>query len=306
MTDAEAQLSGIEAENEQPARQPEPAAFDLYRSLIRLLVGFALVGGDELTQRLRDWEVAHPSEPTTLPGGPEAEPAGDQARRALIGMVFDAAEGARQIAWGAAGLSASFVGALWSAARPVAGSILFLDPGTSYEVQLDLADPDGGQATKTVGVTTRPIPQLPKDGRTLHVAPGSGGGSGTKDDPLRGLAAAQAAAGPGDILLLHTMYWPDEIRDSSFQMSTAEATPEIKPAELEMAKLFVDNLTEPWNPAAFSDHYREALTALLERKARGEIITPEAAPPEAEVVDILSALRASVAAAKAKREAATG
>ena len=110
----------------------------------------------------------------------------------------------------------------------------------------------------------------------------------------------------GDILLLHTMYWPDEIRDSSFQMSTAEATPEIKPAELETARLYVDNLTEPWNPAAFSDHYREALTALLERKARGEIITPEAAPPEAEVVDILSALRASVAAAKAKREAATG
>jgi hypothetical protein len=84
-----------------------------------------------------------------------------------------------------------------------AGSILFLEPGTSYEVQLDLADPDGGKATKTVTVATRPTPQLPKDGRTLHVVPGTGGGSGTADDPFRGLAAAQQAAKPGDILLLH-------------------------------------------------------------------------------------------------------
>ncbi len=124
MTDAKTQPSGTEAENEQPARQPEPAEFDLYRSLIRLLVGFALAGGDELTQRLRGWEAANPPEPITLPGGPEAEPAGDQARHVLIGMVFDAAERTRQIAWGAAGLSASLVGALWSAARPVAGSVL--------------------------------------------------------------------------------------------------------------------------------------------------------------------------------------
>ena len=84
-----------------------------------------------------------------------------------------------------------------------AGSILFLDPGATYDVQLDLADPDGGKATKLVTVATHPIPQLPKNGRTLHVTPGSGGGSGTIADPLRGLPAAQTVASPGDILLLH-------------------------------------------------------------------------------------------------------
>lgn len=135
-----------------------------------------------------------------------------------------------------------------------------------------------------------------------------------------------------DVLMLHTMYWPDEIRPAAFALpgpTSAEAraeagapaahgdtpalggaarapAPEIRPAELEMAKLFVDSLTEPWDPGAFSDRYREALMELLDRKARGEVITPAAAPPEAEVVDMLAALRASVAAAKAKREAAAG
>jgi len=83
-----------------------------------------------------------------------------------------------------------------------AGSLMFLEPGTRYEVRLDVADPDGGTASKTVSVATRPIPDLPQNGRTLHVVPGSGGGSGTVEDPFQGLAAAQDAAKPGDILLL--------------------------------------------------------------------------------------------------------
>jgi len=85
-----------------------------------------------------------------------------------------------------------------------AGSIMFLEPATTYEVQLDLADPNGGQASRRVTVTTRRTPELPQDGRTLRVVPGSGGGSGTADDPFRGLETAQVAARPGDILLLGT------------------------------------------------------------------------------------------------------
>ncbi len=84
-----------------------------------------------------------------------------------------------------------------------AGSVMFLKPGTDYEVRLDLADPDGGEARKVVTVATRPIPEPPEDGRTLHVEPGAGGGSGTIEDPFQGLTAAQDAANPGDILLLH-------------------------------------------------------------------------------------------------------
>jgi hypothetical protein len=70
-----------------------------------------------------------------------------------------------------------------------AGSLMFLEPDTAYEVRLHLSDPDGGTATKTVTVATRPIPKLPQNGRTLHVVPGSGGGSGASDDPFRELTA---------------------------------------------------------------------------------------------------------------------
>ena len=96
--------------------------FDAYRSIVRLLVGLALVGGDGLIGRLREWETAHP-----FGGSAQAEEEldGDLARRALIGMAFETAEMVRQAALGAAGLSVSVAGAMWSALRPITGSFLF-------------------------------------------------------------------------------------------------------------------------------------------------------------------------------------
>jgi len=102
----------------------------------------------------------------------------------------------------------------WSAALPLvrvdyngfnglAGSVLFLDPDTTYEVKLDLLDPDGGAASRTVMVATRPLPALPTSGRTLHVVPGAGGGDGSAANPFKGIAAAQAVAQAGDTFLVH-------------------------------------------------------------------------------------------------------
>lgn len=85
----------------------------------------------------------------------------------------------------------------------LAGSILFLEPGTTYEVRLDLEDPDGGGQRRTAVVSTRPEPALPQGGRTLHVVPGTGEGDGSAERPYRGLKAAQAAARPGDVIRLH-------------------------------------------------------------------------------------------------------
>jgi hypothetical protein len=85
----------------------------------------------------------------------------------------------------------------------LAGSILFLEPGTAYDVQLSLIDPDGGKKDTVIEIATRPVPALPTSGRTLHAAPGSGGGDGTSGSPYKGLAAAQTAARAGDIILVH-------------------------------------------------------------------------------------------------------
>jgi hypothetical protein len=84
-----------------------------------------------------------------------------------------------------------------------AGSVFDLKPDTAYELRLELSDPDGGRFTEMVQARTRAIPRPPKPKRTLHVIPGTGGGSGTKGDPLRGLEAANAVARPGDLFLVH-------------------------------------------------------------------------------------------------------
>lgn len=84
-----------------------------------------------------------------------------------------------------------------------AGSLLFLNQGTAYEVKVDIVDPDGGTGSQTLLVSTRTIPTLPANGRTLHVAPGTGSGNGTAGNPYKGIAAAQTVAQPGDIFLMH-------------------------------------------------------------------------------------------------------
>src|SRR3989441_275152 len=84
-----------------------------------------------------------------------------------------------------------------------AGSILFLNPDTTYEVVLNLSDPDGGAENRILTVATRPLPMLPTGGRTFHVVPGSGGGDGSVTNPFKGIATAQAVAQPRDIFLVH-------------------------------------------------------------------------------------------------------
>jgi hypothetical protein len=99
-----------------------------------------------------------------------------------------------------------------------AGSVLDLEPGTTYEVRLTMADPDGvqGERSRTVTVGTRPEPQPYQGGRVFHVYPP--GHTGQKIDPaFEGLMCAYnfwcagtdwATSGrprvrPGDTILVH-------------------------------------------------------------------------------------------------------
>jgi len=80
-----------------------------------------------------------------------------------------------------------------------AGSILFLEPGSSYDIRLTLTDPDGGDATEIISGTTKSELAETLQGNDLYVVPGSGGGSGSQSDPYLGLQAAADDAEPGDI-----------------------------------------------------------------------------------------------------------
>jgi DNA end-binding protein Ku len=107
-----------------------------------------------------------------------------------------------------------------------------------------------------------------------------------------------------DVFVLETMYWPDEIRAAEFD--TLEADEKVRANEVDMAKSLIQNLTEPWQPDAYKDEYREALMDIVERKVAGEPIEAPAAAAPARVVDLMDALKASVEAAKKKTPSSGG
>jgi len=107
-----------------------------------------------------------------------------------------------------------------------------------------------------------------------------------------------------DVFVLETMYWPDEIRAAEFD--TLDAGSKIRGNEVEMAKQLIESLTEPWNPERFKDGYREALLSIVEKKLAGEPIEAPAEAPPAKVVDLMEALKASVAAARERTPASSG
>ncbi|MGH2739924.1 MAG: Ku protein [Actinomycetota bacterium] len=96
----------------------------------------------------------------------------------------------------------------------------------------------------------------------------------------------------GGALVLETMYWPDEIREPAFD--ELKKTVKVKPQEVKMAESLIQNLSEAWDPAAFTDEYREALVKIVDKKVAGEeieVIETEEAP---KVVDLMDALKQSV------------
>lgn len=109
-----------------------------------------------------------------------------------------------------------------------------------------------------------------------------------------------------DVLMLHTMMWPDELRDGSFAAPADDIS--ATDAEVGMATMFIDQLTAPFDPAQYTDAYREALEEVVAAKLEGVAMpqdaTQTAAPNAGEVVDLVAALKASVEAAKQRREAA--
>ena len=99
-----------------------------------------------------------------------------------------------------------------------------------------------------------------------------------------------------DAFVLETMYWPDEIRDADF--GGVDVTAKVRGQELEMARQLIESLTAEWNPEQYHDDYREQLMRVVEAKVNGEEIEVVEAEPTAKVVDLMEALKASVAAAK--------
>jgi DNA end-binding protein Ku len=102
-------------------------------------------------------------------------------------------------------------------------------------------------------------------------------------------------------IVLHAMRWPDEIRDPG------ELTPkpvEVTDEEIEEAELLVDRLSrDDLEGDEFTDQYTEAVEKLIEAKREGREPPkmPDQAAPTGKVVDLMAALKESVAKARASR-----
>ncbi|OBI75412.1 Ku protein [Mycobacterium asiaticum] len=105
--------------------------------------------------------------------------------------------------------------------------------------------------------------------------------------------------GKRDVMVIHTLLWPDEIRDPDFPVLDKEV--DIKPAELKMAGQVVESMADDFNPDRYHDTYQEQLQELVDAKLEGEeAFTVEEKPTELDetedVSDLLAKLEASVKA----------
>jgi DNA end-binding protein Ku len=108
------------------------------------------------------------------------------------------------------------------------------------------------------------------------------------------------------VLVVETMYYADEVRQpAALDGDLAFRDAEVRKAEVEMAKTLVENLSASFDPEKYTDTYRAELMELIRQKAEG-VPLPEQPEREAEVVDLMQALRESVERTqRSKRRTAT-
>ena len=107
------------------------------------------------------------------------------------------------------------------------------------------------------------------------------------------------------VIVLQTLLWPDEVREADFAVLDENIS--LRPQEVTMAESLVESLAADFDPSQFEDEYKIAMEQLVEAKLDGtdatELLRPDTdeTGDEADVVDLVAALRASVEKAKSGR-----
>jgi DNA end-binding protein Ku len=103
-------------------------------------------------------------------------------------------------------------------------------------------------------------------------------------------------------LLLETLFFAEDVRAKT-EIEEAVAETDVQKAELQLAEQVISSLAGEWKPEDFENDYRKDLAQMLEAKLAGqEIVAPEPVT-EAPVIDLMEALRQSVADAQSRRSA---
>src|SRR5213593_1446265 len=106
----------------------------------------------------------------------------------------------------------------------------------------------------------------------------------------------------GDALVLETLFLAEDVR-SQAEIDEAVAGTEVKKAELELAQQVMESLVAEFDPSELQSQYRSDLRQMLEAKLDGQEIAKPEPVPEAPVVDLMEALKRSVAEVQGRKAA---
>ncbi len=98
-------------------------------------------------------------------------------------------------------------------------------------------------------------------------------------------------------IVLHTMYFVDELHKD--KETGAPAQTKFDKKELELAKKLVETLAAPFQPEQYHDEFKRNVEDLIEKKRKGQKITPIRQPKQTPVLDLMAALQQSLAKNKA-------
>ncbi len=98
-------------------------------------------------------------------------------------------------------------------------------------------------------------------------------------------------------LMLHEVYYADEVR--TFEDVETGGAFEFKPIELDLADKLIKELSvKAFDPSKFKDNYAERVMSVVQQKVAGEEVVMAKEAPKAQIIDLLEALKRSVANAK--------
>lgn len=120
---------------------------------------------------------------------------------------------------------------------------------------------------------------------------------------MRGKQYLAAVRDQDGVLVLATMYFADEVRDPRKELDNLPRRAPARGKDVQMAVDLIEALTTRWDPKNYRDTYTDRVEELVEAKKKDRVVVTE---PDAEaagdkVVDLLSALQASLEKSKEHR-----
>jgi len=97
----------------------------------------------------------------------------------------------------------------------------------------------------------------------------------------------------GNGLTLHTMYYPDEVRELPEYGKAVSG--DVKPAEEQLAQQLIESLATDFQPGKYEDTYRKQVVQMIDAKREGRESEAASAPRLAPVIDLMEALQQSLA-----------